>query len=396
MEDIQAIIAGYSSSVKAHRIWLHQHPEKSGEEVQTAAYIANVLRSMGLDPQERVGGYGVTALIVGNFEGPCIGLRADIDALQIEEQSGVSFCSLSPGMMHACGHDAHAAMLLGAAYVLNEMNARLHGSVKLIFQPSEENSADSGAKKMIASGVLQDPRVDVMFAQHVQPNWPVGTVAVMPGNISAASDRFFMTIHGHSSHGASPEKGIDAIVIASQVVTALQSIVSRNVSPSDSAVITIGRIEGGSRYNIIAEDVMLEGTCRTLDEEVRQSMPARIESIARGIAEGMGGSCTFRYVKGYDPTTNNSECFETICRVVRDGFGEDALTIPQKPTLGGEDFSFFSHEVPSGYFWLGCRDPLEPFYPLHSNKFIPSWDALPIGIEVLVRAALRYLAADER
>ena len=391
MSEVRKIIDKYWEKVKEHRIWLHQHPEPSGKEKETSAYIAKTLREMGLEPTEHVGGYGVTAVIEGKGEGKCVGLRADFDALEVVEDNDLPFHSLTPGMAHACGHDAHTAMLLGAAYVLNEMRDQFSGKVKLLFQPSEENAADSGAKKMIADGCLEDPLVDAVFGQHVWPNYDTGYVAVRNGAMMASSDRFFITVHGKNSHGSAPENGIDAIMIASYVVAALQSIVSRNVGPLDSAVVTIGKMNGGSRYNVIADEVVMEGTCRNLNPAVRNTMPQRIENIVKGVVEGMGGTYDFNYMMCYSPTVNDPKQFELVRDVIRDVVGPDHLVIPEHSALGGEDFSFYCEKVPSCFFWLGCHDPAKPRYPIHHGSFYPEWEALPIGMEVLVTSALKYL-----
>lgn len=393
MSELRGIIDKYWEKVKEHRYWLHQHPEPSGQEKETSAYVAQVLRDMGLEPTEHVGGYGVTALIQGAGPGKCVGLRADMDALQLTESTGLACTSLNPGMAHSCGHDTHTAMLLGAAYVLNELKDTFNGTVKLIFQPSEENAADSGAKKMIADGVLQNPTVDAVFGQHVWPTFPVGKIGVRSGPMMAASDRFFITVKGKSSHGgSSPEEGIDAIMIASYVVAALQSIVARNVSPLKSTVISIGTIRGGTRYNVVADEVVLEGTCRNLDLNVRDTMPGRIENIIKGVTEGMGGGYEFRYVPGYSPTVNDPEMYEIVRDSIVDILGEDGLIIPEYSSLGGEDFSFYSKEVPCAFFWLGCHDESKPLYPIHHGSFAPAEEALPVGMEVMVSSALKFLA----
>ncbi len=378
--------------VKEHRFWLISIRAQR-QEKETSAYVAQVLRDMGLEPTEHVGGYGVTALIQGAGPGKCVGLRADMDALQLTESTGLACTSLNPGMAHSCGHDTHTAMLLGAAYVLSELKDTFNGTVKLIFQPSEENAADSGAKKMIADGVLQNPTVDAVFGQHVWPTFPVGKIGVRSGPMMAASDRFFITVKGKSSHGgSSPEEGIDAIMIASYVVAALQSIVARNVSPLKSTVISIGTIRGGTRYNVVADEVVLEGTCRNLDLNVRDTMPGRIENIVKGVAEGMGGGYEFRYVPGYSPTVNDPEMYEIVRDSIVDILGEDGLIIPEYSSLGGEDFSFYSKEVPCAFFWLGCHDESKPLYPIHHGSFAPAEEALPVGMEVMVSSALKFLA----
>ena len=379
-------------SVIAHRRWLHAHPELSGQEKETAAYIADALRKMGLDPKENVGGYGVVAVIEGRKGGKCVGLRADFDALSIQEETGLPFASKNPGISHACGHDVHTAMLLGVAEVLNDMKGEFTGTVKLIFQPSEENAADSGARKMIADGVLENPRLDAIFAQHVSPSYPTGSIALNEGAMSASSDRFFITVKGKSSHGSAPESGVDAVTMGAQVITALQTIVSRSVSPLDSVVLTIGKVTAGSRYNIIAEECLMEGTCRTLNPRVQEQLPARMEAIIKGVTEGMGGAYQFEYVKGFIPTMNAPREFALVRDTAQTLLGHDCVIIPDRAAMTGEDFSFFLKEIPGAFYWLGCQKPDTPFYPLHNNRFAPDEGAIKVGMEVMLSSALAYLS----
>ena len=272
MREVKELVAGYWEQICRHRRYFHENPEPSHCEKETAAYISAALREMGLEPIEHVGGYGVIALIRGEGAGKCVALRADFDALEVQEQTGAPFASRKSGFMHACGHDMHAAMLLGAAWVLNELRHTFSGTVKLIFQPAEEDAAASGAKAMIAAGCLTEPPVDAIFAQHIWPSLPTGTIGVRKGSMMGASDRFFITVHGKAGHGGKPDEGIDAIVIAAHIVTALQTIVSRNVSPMGNAVVSVGKIGGGTRYNVIADAVHMEGTCRSVDSRVRSML----------------------------------------------------------------------------------------------------------------------------
>ncbi len=379
-------------AVVAHRRWLHTHPEPSGQEKNTAAYIAEALRKIGLDPIENVGGYGVVALIQGDKPGKCVGLRADFDALNQQEATGLPFASQNPGVFHGCGHDMHTAMLLGAAQILYDLRHTLNGSVKLIFQPSEENVADSGAKRMIGGGVLEKPKVDMMFAQHMSPHYPTGTVALRSGAMSASSDRFAITVKGKSSHGSAPEDGVDAVVMGAQVISALQSIVSRNIGPQDSAVLTIGTVQAGSRYNIIPDSFKMEGTCRTLNSQIQDELPKRMEAITAGITQGMGGSYTFSYTKGFSPIMNEPRKTTELVDTATDLLGSDKVVLQDKATMIGEDFSFFAREVPGVFYWLGCRQAGAPFYPLHSSQFCPDEEAMRTGIAMLVSAACQQLA----
>ena len=391
MKAIKAIINSYFDQIVAYRRHIHQNPELSHEEAQTAAFIAQTLKGMGLEPTTGVGGHGVTAVIQGAGPGKCVGLRADFDALPIQELTGLPFASQNTGVSHACGHDMHTAMLLGAAHVLLSVRDEFQGCVKLIFQPAEEDVLNCGAVPMIRDGVLENPHVDAMIGQHVWPQYPVGTAAIRNGAMMASSDRFHITVHGKSSHGSAPEDGVDAIVIASQVINALQTIVSRQVSPRDAAVVTIGTIHGGDRYNVIANSVKLEGTSRNLNPEVRNKMPERIGQIAKGVAESMGGSCEVEYFKGYAPTVNDPAMFELVHGVMRQVIG-DGTNLPEMPALGGEDFSFYCERIPCAFFWLGVRTPEQPFYPIHNGCFSPDENALPVGIEIAVRSALAFLA----
>lgn len=390
-ERINDLIKKYEETVVKHYQWLHTHPELSGQEKETAAYIAAELRKMGLQPTENVGGYGVTAVIFGRGEGKCVGLRADIDALPITECTGLPFTSQNPGVMHACGHDTHAAMLLGTALVLNEMRDTFDGCVKLIFQPAEENSIDCGAKKMIADGALENPHVDAMIGQHIDVLSDTGIISTKVGVISASSDRFFITLDGHGSHAARPHMGVDTIVVGAQIVSALQSIVARNVNPMDSSVITIGKFNGGERYNVLANHVEMEGTCRNHNTAVRDMIEKRMENIVKGIAEAMGANYTFRYVRGYSPVINAPEMVELVRETVVDLYGEEKANIPSESTMGGEDFSFFAEKVPSVYYRTGCHKMGTPVLSTHNEHLVVDEECFPIGMRVMVTTAIKYL-----
>lgn len=391
MERTNSLLKQYAPIMLEHWKWLHAHPELSGQETQTAAYVAEQLRGMGLEPREHVGGHGVVALIQGAKPGKCLALRADMDALPITEETGLSFASTTPGVMHACGHDAHTAMLLCAAHVLTQLKDELHGSVKLIFQPSEETADNSGAKRMIADGALENPRVDAIIGQHVNPNRPTGVVTILEGAMSAASDRFFITIKGRSCHASKPNDGVDAIVVGAQVITALQSIVSRTVNPTDSCVITIGKVTGGTRYNVIADTFEMEGTCRNLNLSVRDAMPERMERIIRGITAGMGAEYEFRYVKGYSPIINDPDMFRLVRGTAAQLLGEENIVVPE-PALGGEDFSFFAERVPAAFYRTGCHKDGTPRYPVHNGHFVPDETALYHGAHIMIASAVNFLS----
>lgn len=392
--ELKTIIAGRLTKIMDLRCRIHKNPELSNQESSTAELAAAVLREAGIKVFTGVGGHGVVGVLKGAGDGPCIALRADMDALPMEEKTGHPCASEVKGVMHACGHDVHTAVLLGAALILSEVKDRFNGTVKFVFQPAEEYNPTGGAPGMIDGGVLQNPDVDGIIGLHVWPSLPTGTVATREGALMGASDRLFLTVKGRGAHGSEPDNGVDAIAIASQIITALQTIVSRNVSPLDAAVVTVGTIRGGDRYNVIAEEVILEGTVRTVNPETQEKMPGRIDAIASGIARGMGGDCEMKYVKGYPPLMNDpgltKKVFASLARVV----GEDNVVAAEKPALGGEDFAFFTRKVPGCFMWLGCRPEgvaKEDMAPLHNNRFLPDEKAIPIGVEVLVNCALDLL-----
>lgn len=393
MTNLKEVVAGYLDKIVAYRRDIHAHPELGYNEHRTSALIADTLESIGITTLRGVGKTGVIGIIEGGKPGKVIALRADIDALPMAETTGLAYASVNQGVSHSCGHDMHTAMLLGAAHVLWEIRDQLKGTVKLVFQPAEESNPTGGAPGMIEDGVLENPKVDAMVALHVWPQYETGTAAIKPGPMMAASDRIFIDVKGRSSHGSAPEDGVDAIVMASAVVGALQTIVSRNVGPLDSAVVTIGKISGGDRYNVICSDVSLEGTVRNLNPTVRNAMPERIERIVSGVTSAMGGSYQFRYVNGYPPVVNDKAMADMVLGSMQKVLGAGAM-VPERSALGGEDFSFFCERLPCAYFWLGCRKPGVPFdqiSPIHNGGFSPDENALPIGVEIIVQSALDFL-----
>ena len=379
--------------VIAWRRDIHAHPELSQHEERTASLVADVLEGLGLEVTRNVGGFGVVGLLRGNGAGKTVGLRADMDALPLNEETGLPFASETPGVMHACGHDTHTAMLLGAACALSEMRDKIRGSVKFIFQPAEELNPTGGAPGMIRDGVLDNPNVDGLFALHVWPLYETGKIAVRSGSCMAASDRVYLTVHGRTAHGSRPDQGSDAIVAAAHIITGLQPIISRNVSPLDSAVLTIGTIHGGYRYNVIPDTVKLEGTVRTLNPSVQDKMPGLISRTARGIAEGLGCSCDVEYVKGYPPLVNDTDMAAIARDAVRKVY-PDAVIIADEPDLAAEDFAFFARERPAFMAWLGCTPEgvnVMDAPKLHNTKFCPDEGCFGYGIDYFVQSALDFL-----
>ncbi|MBQ6001677.1 MAG: amidohydrolase [Synergistaceae bacterium] len=375
---------------------IHSHPELSQNEERTAALVAKILEGLGLEVSRNIGGHGVVGLLRGNSEGKTVGLRADMDALPLNEETGLDFASQTPGVMHACGHDTHTAMLLGAACALSEMRGEIRGNVKFIFQPSEELNPIGGAPGMIRDGVLESPNVDGIFALHVWPIYETGKIAVRSGACMAASDRIYITVHGRTAHGSRPDQGNDAIVSAAHVITGLQAIISRSVSPLDSAVLTIGTINGGYRYNVIPDTVKLEGTVRTLNPETQSRMPELITRTAKGIAESLGSSCDVEYVKGYPPLVNDAKMAGIAAESVRKIY-PDSVIVADEPDLAAEDFAFFARERPAFMAWLGCRPSsvnVNDAPKLHNTKFAPDENCFAYGIDYLVQSALDFLNAE--
>lgn len=369
----------------------HRIPELGFEEHETAALVVEKLRALGLEPRTGVGGTGVVALIAGAHPGRTLMLRADMDGLPIEERTGLPFSSTHAGRMHACGHDAHIAMLLGAAEILLERRNEIRGAVKLVFQPAEEGLA--GARAMIEDGVLADPPVDAAIGCHIWNTLPVGRVGVREGPLMANSDRVRITIEGQGGHGAMPHLSSDAIVAAGHVVTALQTVVSRRVSPLDPAVVTIGTISGGYKNNVIADRVEMDGTVRTFDEDLWRAMPGQIETVVAGICAALGVRGMVEYTRGYPIVVNDPEMTALVRGAARGAVGEERVVYPEQ-SMGGEDMSFFLRAVPGCFFFVGSQNATKgATKPHHHPEFDVDEDALPTGVKVLVASALKYLSA---
>ncbi|HJM33144.1 MAG: amidohydrolase [Candidatus Marinimicrobia bacterium] len=355
----------------------HQYPELGFEEHRTSSIIAETLISFGMSPKTGVGKTGVTADL--NFgEGPTIALRADMDALPMQETSGLSFSSKHDGVMHACGHDGHMAMLLGAAKILSQMDKELTGTIRFIFQPAEEG--EGGARYMIEDGCLEG--VDEIYGIHVWNYQPVGEVGTKEGPILAAADLFDIIIKGVGGHGATPQGTVDAVIVAAHLIQALQTIVSRNTNPLESTVITIGEINGGHNFNIIADKVRLAGTTRAYTKENRSMIQRRMQEIIDGIAKSFGAEITFNYTDGYPPTINHAgpvkKVLQAAGKVVGPGAGEPYLS------MGGEDFSYYLQKVPGCFFFVGSApDGQRQFStPHHCSHFNMDESALSVGTSV--------------
>ena len=370
---------------------IHQHPELGMEEVRTSGIVAEYLRGLGLEVTAHVANTGVVGLLCGGQPGKTIALRADMDALTIPERSGVPFASLEPGKMHACGHDGHTAILMGVAKLLTEMKAEIHGNVKFLFQPAEE-ALPGGAAPMIEAGVLENPHVDAAMGLHLSTDIPTGQIGLMAGASCAAADMIQIKISGKGGHGAHPHKSIDAIAAAGYVIVALQTIASREIDPLGSVVVTLGTINGGYRNNVIADQVLITGTVRTLDPVVRASMPERIERILSGVCEALRCGHELTYEHGYPSIVNDPQMADLVELAAQKLLGiGNVLRLPV-PSMGGEDFSYFAAKVPAIYFRLGGGNVEKGcIYPGHHPQFNFDEDAIPVGMAVTVAAVLEFL-----
>ena len=366
---------------------LHKHPELSWKEKQTAERIKGWLRSQGIAEIQSVTDTGVAALTRGGHPGPTIMYRADIDALPIVEESGAEFASASEGVMHACGHDGHIAVALILASLLHQRRQDLRGNVKVIFQPAEE--IGSGAQAMIEQGIMEDPKVDAVLGLHVAAEMPIGMLGITPGPTAAAVDDFEITILGKGGHAASPHRTVDPIVAGAQLVTALQTVVSRNVDPRQTAVVTIGTFHGGTKENIIPDSVEITGTIRGFDMELMEQMPQRIESIAKGITEAMGASFKFHHQLMCPPVVNDAAFAQRVHRHALELVSEKAILEPAIP--GADDMAYFLQKAPGCYFFLGAADGSKGPQAHHQSHFYIDDRCLALGLELSLRVIDEYL-----
>ena len=375
-QQLKALVDAEKDWIISLRRRLHRIPEDGFQEFKTQQVIMDALDEIGIPyTTERT---WVIGLIEGGQPGETVALRADMDALPLTEPEGCPFRSEHEGMMHACGHDAHVAMALGAAKVLHRLRDQLHGKVKLLFQPAEETVG--GAEPMVKAGAMENPHVDRVYGIHVMPHLPVGKAETRAGTLNASTDTVKITIRGKAGHGAYPDLGTDAIVCTAQVITALQTVVSRNVSPLQSAVLTIGVIEGGTAQNIICDEVRMRGTLRTANGELRAMMKQRIATIAQNVALGMGCEAEVDIIPGYAALVNNDDEAARVKRVAARLFGAENVVDKPAPSMGGEDFSFFSDCAPGAFFHVGCVSPeWMPAPPLHSKDFRIDENCLTVG-----------------
>ena len=372
---------------------IHRHPELGNREERTAVLIRRRLAALGWEVTP-VAGTGTVGLLRGGKAGPTVAIRADIDALPITEETGLPYASRTPGVMHACGHDFHTAALLGAAQLLVKRREALAGNVKLFFQPDEEG--DGGAARMIAAGCMEDPPVDAAFCCHVESGIPMGTVSVRSGPICAASNPFSVILRGRGSHGAKPHLGTDVIVAGAQIVTALQTIASRRTSPTEPVVVTVGAFHSGTAGNVLAETAELTGILRTMGGEARERVKRDFRDIVSGIAAAMGVEAEITIFESYPGCRNDPAMTDLLRRAAGEILGRENVWELPEPSLGTDDFGYFSDAVPGCYYYIGVGSEANGFtFPNHNPRFAADPEALPLAAAVHVRTVLDFLGGDE-
>ena len=385
---IRPAIQALQGDIVEWRRHLHQYPELGFKEEKTASFIAEKLTAWGIDHETGIAKTGIVALIEGSSPGPTLAIRADIDALPVQEQNEVPYRSKHDGKMHACGHDGHTAIALATARYLSQNND-FPGRVKIIFQPAEEGPG--GAKPMVEAGVLKNPDVDAIIGLHLWNNLPLGTVGVRSGPLMAAVELFDCVIQGKGGHGAMPHQTVDSILVASQIVTALQTIVARNVDPIDSAVVTVGSLHAGSTHNVIANKATFTGTTRYFDRKYEGVIRDRIEAIIKGCCDMQGATYSLNYWSLYPPTVNNPAMADLVRSVAEHVLETPAGVVPECQTMGGEDMSFFLQEVPGCYFFLGSANLNKGLsFPHHHPRFDFDETALGMGVEIFVRCVEKF------
>ena len=396
--EILAATKAITPEIVALRRDLHAHPELSNREERTGRLVAERLRALGLEVRHPVAKTGVVGVLRGGCPGGVVALRADIDALPIQEAGDAPYKSQVPGVMHACGHDAHTAMLLGAAEVLSGLEDRLPGTVVFLFQPAEEGAPEGeegGAALMVKEGALDDPKVEAVFGLHVGGWAETGQIGFAPGPFFASSDTFTITVEGHSVHGAQPHHGLDPIPVAAEIVQALQLIITRQIDGRQPRVLSIGRIQGGTRFNIIANEVVMDGTLRTHDETVRAEIKERMARTVKGVADAHGTTATLRFLDEGNPPTVNDAALARLARPALERVFGPAGVLDVEPLMVAEDFPFYGQRAPYFYFSLGTRNEAKGIASVnHTAAFDVDEDALPLGVRALATLAWEFLARD--
>ncbi len=393
MSDFPAAIEEIADHLIGLRHELHAHPELGYEEKWTAARLLTELQTLpGLKVRSGLAGTGIVATLNADRPGPCLALRADMDALPLtEDNAELPYASQQTGKMHACGHDGHMACVIGAATVLSRIADELSGKVKFVFQPAEEGGA-GGRRLVEEEGVLDNPRVEAAFALHGWPDAPVGQAVVGQGPVMAAATAFEVTIRGTGAHAAFPHQGTDVVLAAAHAVTALQSISSR-WDPLDPVVVSICQVEAGHTHNVLPESCRMQGTTRALRQATHEQVNERVRRIIETTAHMFGCRASVEFIAGYPALVNDPVCAELVARVAAELFGPDAVNTNPAPVMGAEDFAFFARQVPSAWFRIGLRDPNQPTCPaLHSPQFDFADAAIPIGVRMLCEVAQRFFA----
>lgn len=391
LEKIKSLSQSYSAEVVSLRRHLHENPELSYNEFNTAKFVASILKSLGIESKE-LATTGLVAEIKGkNPEKKTVALRADMDALPILETNDVPYKSKVDGVMHACGHDVHTSSLLGTAKILSELKSEFEGTVRLLFQPGEEKNP-GGASYMIRDGALKNPEPASIIGQHVFPLLPVGKIGFRSGMYMASCDEIYLKVIGKGGHGAAPELAIDPVVIASHIIIALQQVISRNASPKQPTVLTFGKIVGGTATNIIPNEVLIDGTFRAMNETWRKEGLAKIKKMAESIAEGMGGRCEVNISPGYPYLENNPQVTERIKAAAKQYVGEENV-VDIDITLGAEDFAYYSQVIPASFYRLGTRNEAKGITSyVHTPTFDIDEDALAIGPGLMAWMAIHELS----
>ena len=386
MTDFRKLVFEHKDIITKTRRDLHRIPEPAYTEEKTSVYVADYLKKEGLEVETGIARFGVVGLMGTGKPGATLMIRSDMDALPITEETGLPFASTHKNSMHACGHDGHMAMVLGAATALNKIKDRLKGNIKFLFQPAEEGPG--GAKPMIDAGVMENPKVDYSIGCHLWPGIPEGSIGLRAGPLMAAMDRFDIKIIGKGGHGAMPHLCVDALEVGTQVINALQRIVSRHMNPLNPAVVTVASFHAGSAFNVIPGEADLCGTTRTFDREIWKSWPGRIEKIVRSVCQSMDADYELKYSQGFPPTVNDESMVEIVRRCAADVVGKDQVVEPE-PTMGGEDMAFFLERSKGCYFFLGVGR--EGCAPIHNPKFDFNEDMLLTGVETYCRISLELL-----
>lgn len=398
---IREAVRRHQADIIEIRHQIHQYPELGNREFKTSRLVAEHLRALDIEVRTGIAHTGVVGILRGGRPGTVVAVRADMDALPVTEETDFPFKSTvwttaggrEVGVMHACGHDIHTAVQLGVASVLSELRDDIPGTVLFIFQPAEEGAPpgeEGGASLMLQEGVFEDPRPESIFGLHTHSSMPVGKIGYSIGPALAAVDHFYLTVEGAQTHGAAPHRGVDPIVLAAQIVMALQTIPSRTLNPIQPSVVTVGMIHGGERFNIIPGEVRLEGTVRSYDREVRDTIERRMREIADGITRAGGGSFTLDYRRGTPPTINDPALSRLMIPTLEAVLGEENVA-EDLPTMGGEDFAYFANEVPGFFYWLGTLKEGTASGPHHSPTFRADDDSVPVGMRAMSNLLIDYL-----